>query len=260
MLSQEQISQLLDAIYTGRISVFDLPQVLYAHTRDALYTSLSAGWGALEESQILEQEKAHLFRQNINRFSGAKTWQEVNALSEAVFDPEIGAKRSFSEFKKIALQIDETYNLTWLAVEQDTCVMQAMNARKWLKFEGEKEMFPFLRYQTVGDGKVRHSHAMLDGLTRRVDDPIWDSVMPQNGYGCRCIVTQHEAGEYMPTTKIDGDDKTKPLFKEFKKNGAFNYNSGKVDFVFKENGNGKHEYFKVPREFREDLKNNFGLE
>lgn len=45
-------------------------------------------------------------------------------------------------------------------------------------------------YVTVGDDRVRPSHAVLDGLRRPKDDPIWDRIMPPNGYNCRCSVIE----------------------------------------------------------------------
>lgn len=44
------------------------------------------------------------------------------------------------------------------------------------------------RYVTMGDDRVRESHAKLEGLVRAKDDPIWDSIWPPNGWNCRCQV------------------------------------------------------------------------
>ena len=44
------------------------------------------------------------------------------------------------------------------------------------------------RYVTMGDDRVRESHARLEGLVRAKDDPIWDSIWPPNGWNCRCQV------------------------------------------------------------------------
>lgn len=41
-------------------------------------------------------------------------------------------------------------------------------------------------YVTVGDNRVRDEHAVLDGLTRPKNDPIWDTLTPPNGWNCRC--------------------------------------------------------------------------
>jgi SPP1 gp7 family putative phage head morphogenesis protein len=41
-------------------------------------------------------------------------------------------------------------------------------------------------YNTVGDDRVRETHAAMDGVTRPKDDPIWDIWTPPCGWNCRC--------------------------------------------------------------------------
>jgi uncharacterized protein with gpF-like domain len=40
---------------------------------------------------------------------------------------------------------------------------------------------------TVGDDRVRPEHAVLDGFTARMEDPVWRKIYPPNGFNCRCI-------------------------------------------------------------------------
>lgn len=42
------------------------------------------------------------------------------------------------------------------------------------------------KYVTVGDERVRPSHAALDGVTLPKDDPFWQTNTPPNGWNCRC--------------------------------------------------------------------------
>jgi SPP1 gp7 family putative phage head morphogenesis protein len=62
------------------------------------------------------------------------------------------------------------------------------NAAKWGTFQAE-DYVDSMRYDTVGDNRVRDEHAALDGLIFKKNDPIWDSIYPPNGYGCRCSTT-----------------------------------------------------------------------
>lgn len=48
------------------------------------------------------------------------------------------------------------------------------------------------KYVTVGDGKVRPRHAMLDGFTAKRNDPVWNNLFPPIGYNCRCRVVSCE--------------------------------------------------------------------
>lgn len=255
-LPQATIEELIEGFYEGKYSVFNLPKTVYIYNATQLDGMFFAGYGQVPTGAIKEIEKAVNFRTNIGRFSGAKTFQQSKDLTDFVF-LEDGKKRPFAEFRDKALKINSEYNVNWLKTEQESVFLQSQNARKWMKYEAEAEIFPVLKYVTVGDERVRHDHAALDGLKARVSDPIWNSIMPQNGYGCRCTVIQLE--ETRPTTKAQQNRQTSLIREEFKKNPDFDYNPGKNDFIFKENGKGKHQYFKVPKEFSEDLKNNFNL-
>jgi len=52
----------------------------------------------------------------------------------------------------------------------------------------ELDVFPYWKYQTMGDDKVRDSHAALDGLILPANDPFWKDHYPPWDWGCRCQV------------------------------------------------------------------------
>ena len=51
-----------------------------------------------------------------------------------------------------------------------------------------KDSRPFWQYSTCKDGLVRPSHAVLHGIIKPWDDPLWKSWFPPNGKKCRCMV------------------------------------------------------------------------
>lgn len=63
----------------------------------------------------------------------------------------------------------------------------AFNAAQY-KADSNSELVWGYKYVTVGDNRVRPAHAALDGLTRRKNDPIWQTVWPPNGWNCRCAI------------------------------------------------------------------------
>lgn len=66
-------------------------------------------------------------------------------------------------------------------------------------------------YVSVGDDRVRPSHAAMDGIRLPKDDPFWLTHMPPNGYSCRCTVIEifkgdRQARQKPPATRIiDGE-------------------------------------------------------
>lgn len=60
-------------------------------------------------------------------------------------------------------------------------------------------------YTTVGDDRVRETHAAMDGVRRPNEDPIWQTWTPPCGYSCRCSVIEifHTDAEATPTAIPD---------------------------------------------------------
>lgn len=46
----------------------------------------------------------------------------------------------------------------------------------------------WLKYQAILDDRTRPNHAANDGITRRADDPFWQTNLPPLGFNCRCFV------------------------------------------------------------------------
>jgi len=67
-------------------------------------------------------------------------------------------------------------------------VQAAYNAGRWEQQQRNKSLRSYLEYDAVDDGRVRPSHASMDGKVYPVDDPVWDEWYPPNGHGCRCKV------------------------------------------------------------------------
>ncbi len=69
----------------------------------------------------------------------------------------------------------------------------AIARRRVLDSPAVRGVFVYWRYMTVGDGTegvggVRSEHAELHGKVFRRDDPIWQTIYPPWGWGCRCFV------------------------------------------------------------------------
>lgn len=58
-----------------------------------------------------------------------------------------------------------------------------------------QDEFPYLMYEAINDSRTRESHARMNGIVRRVDDPFWSRNLPINGHNCRCGVRQLSEAE-----------------------------------------------------------------
>ena len=47
---------------------------------------------------------------------------------------------------------------------------------------------PYWRYDAIVDASSREAHAAMNGKVFRADDPVWATIYPPNGFGCRCSV------------------------------------------------------------------------
>ncbi len=59
-----------------------------------------------------------------------------------------------------------------------------------------KDAFPYWKYLSAGDEKVRSSHAALNGLILPADDPFWKDHFPPWEWNCRCQVVGVTKEEY----------------------------------------------------------------
>lgn len=235
---------LIKRVFDNKVNLRKLPKDLYEFTFLALSTQLSRFFGLPTdfEPKTVRHRLATSAKKNLSLFAGAKTFQNVLELSLAVFDAN-GEVRAFPEFAAIARQINERYNLAWLSTEQQAGARQSLAMEDWTSIEEDKEIFPLLKYSTVGDRRVRPEHAEIDQVIKPVDDPFWDTWFPPNGWNCRCQVLKIREGTPDPVTYDKNDDP------------VFSTNVGKNGIIFPD----KHPYFDIPDEFKSAKNNNFGF-
>ena len=166
--------------YNGVLSI--IGKLLTSQVHDS-YKTIITDW------KTPDIEMLNRLTRDVWNFSAAKNWQQMRDLTLALKD-ENGNIREYNTFKNEAQKICSKYNENWLQAEYNQSIAASQNAARWVQFTAEKEDIPYLQYQTVGDSSVRASHALLDGIVRKVDDPFWSTHYPPNGWGCRCEVIQ----------------------------------------------------------------------
>lgn len=67
-------------------------------------------------------------------------------------------------------------------------VFQAYGAAHYRQMKADGDVYTHWQYRATGDGKVRESHAALDGLVLPQDHAFWQDHFPPWEYNCRCQV------------------------------------------------------------------------
>lgn len=249
--SDESIQKLIDGIYSGSISEYNLPESLYNALAKYYRKGLYSGFGmTLADATGKDLELLTELRENVYMFSAAKTYQQTKEIQSLLIDDE-GNLRTAREFNKLGKQTFELWNDTWGTTEYNTCVGQAQQASKWNEIEANKEALPLLRYSAVMDPNTSEICAPLNGIVAPVDDKIWNRIAPLNHFNCRCVLLQEESGKVTPES-----EKLKAV-KEVEGNmqDVFKMNPGKDGYIFKND----HPYFEVAAKDKGFARENFGL-
>lgn len=124
-----------------------------------------------------------------------------------------------------------------------TNLQTAYAAGQWSRIQQTKHWLPYLCYMPSVSENPRLSHKKYYGICRPVDDVIWQSIMPPNGYGCKCWIkqlTKRQAEQVgiSEKTELDTQQYTNPKTGETSDvpvgiDPSFNHNFDRVTALFK---------------------------
>lgn len=194
-------------------------------------TDIITQFGAEDAAIVAEMQR------NIYMFSGAKTYtvaKEMNLLLQE--------SKTFSQFQKNTQGLYDSYYDRFLQSEYNLAYTTAQQSAQYHRMVDDKEEYPTWIYRTVGDRRVREAHRALDGKAFRADDPVWDTIYPPNGWGCRCWVepsaskptkyaTEEDATEALGNTTVDSKGTTE--LERMRKEG-FAVNRAKEKYIYAE--------------------------
>lgn len=203
---------------------------LHLKTAEQLINAISAGLASIGSSETDSKVLVEKLKQNIYAFSAAKSFTQMQYYRDAMVgdDGKILGVGSF--IKKIA-DTGEIFNKKHLESEYENAYYSAVMADKWDRFPDDE----LLQYTTVGDSRVRPSHAVLDKYTAPKSDGFWKSNYPPNGWGCRCSVVP---GKESHQNNLSRQEAGRQL-KDENKDTPFYNNVGLSRVIFKDN----HPYF-----------------
>lgn len=241
------ISNLIQKLFEGELKSGDIDADLHRAQYNKLIAGLEEGYGINIGNVDYDTPDGELIKKlqdNVWVFSGFKNYQQLREMSNLLIDDK-GKLRSYSEFENLVTSVHDQYNKLYLAAEYDHAVAGSQMAARWMEYSNNADVFPLLRYNTAGDGRVRPSHAQMNNTLLPVNHAFWNSNYPPNGWRCRCDVTQERNGRITPDQLIN--------YPEL--DDMFKNNVGKSGVLYPK----KHPYYKVMKKDEQKAKDNFGL-
>lgn len=239
MTHDELLAQVAKLIYNGKWVDGTISPAMVQEVAELLFAAVKEGFNTGATSAHQDPEILKALELNVYQFSGFRNYQQLKELSALL--KQHNRIATFSEFYKAAKRVDKVWNDTYLKTEYDHAQATSTMIGKWKAIQSDKNVLPWLQYETVGDGKVREAHAVLQGITRRVDDTFWKTYYPPNGWNCRCTVRQLSSAEATDLTQVELPTLA-PMFRA---------NAGVDGVVFPET----HPYFQDAEKDRVKIKN-----
>lgn len=186
--TEQALDDIAKAIHSGSSSQKATPPELALSNGESLWSHIKANFKINSSSKSPEEESwLRVQQNNVYAFGLAKSFAQMQEMRAVVHDQN-GVQRPFSEFYKYVKAIDKRYNQDYAQAEYQAVVRGTIMGQKWLEIQQQKDAFPWLQYQTKGDGRVRAEHDRLNGIVLPADDPFWSAYYPPNGWRCRCSV------------------------------------------------------------------------
>lgn len=157
--------------------------------------------------EVKDEDFIRQFKENTAVFSAFKSHNQTKDIVALLTD-ENGKLRSFSQFKKLALQISEKYNVQWLQTEYNTAVRAARSAANFLKYKETAHLYPNLEYLLSSASHRRISHERYAGTILPIEHIWWETHMPPSDWNCQCSVRQTDK----KPTAVPGEEVIIPAF------------------------------------------------
>jgi SPP1 gp7 family putative phage head morphogenesis protein len=231
--------ELAEKIYASTKGI-RFEQKLFSILNDELLSNFNSGIGAITTSNLNAPDflRQSLFESNIARFAASKTSREVLDLNRLK-----NKSKDVNDFVKQANALNIKYNEGWLKAEYQTAYSVGQNSRDYFNQIQNEDIFPFVQFDTIGDGLVRDEHRKLDGIIVKVGSKEHDLLTPPLGYNCRCKL-RPLANDEVKASKVKQESEIIKTLKQSKvgnqtaydvvQDYGFNINRAKTNQVFTE--------------------------
>lgn len=229
---------------------------LFNHYSEVLLSGFESGWNmhpvkladlgfeyGYTDPKIQTAWELNLFKFSAIRASYQSA--EVNAIFRK--------SKNFEEFYRTLKKTYGVESKRHLETEWNTANAAGESASTYYRLLGQTKTFKYWKYMTQADGKVRKGHEKLHGCIFRWDDPIWDIIMPPNGWNCRCFIVPMMESEVTEADLKRSKEIMEELYNSeawvsFEKSG-FNYNMANTKEVFSKS----QQYSKTPEKVLENV-------
>ncbi|KXX70603.1 DUF935 family protein, partial [Flammeovirga sp. SJP92] len=186
------------AYQLGVATAKELYQVLLSEWNDRLQKVHNV-YNAPDHKAVMAMET------NLFHFSFAKSNSALIELNNLLVQ-EDGKVTPYEDFRYEAKKLLSRYNKNYLRVEYGKTIAVGQNASSYFEMMDNetKSAYPYAKYTTVGDSRVRDKHRLLDGLVFKKDETSWRKFIGPNGHGCRCEIEDFTDG--IPPEISNGSD------------------------------------------------------
>jgi len=172
------IDRLANDIYDGKVKTTDLDKDLVLKNYAAFNKEAKKAWGKGYYDEPITRQ----FRENLLQFAGAKAHDLMKQL-----DGLNTEKTKKEDFINQAKAIVNKHNEQWLSTETKFAGDCVSSAQEYASYMDDVDIYPNMKYRTMGDADVRSSHAANEGLIIPVDEI---TALAPFDYGCRCWYEQ----------------------------------------------------------------------
>lgn len=129
-------------------------------------------------------------------FSAMHTQTMIDIVKQKVEEAKI-LKIPFAKFiSTFTLNEYETDNLYYISHSLKFSLKQTKLAGLWQNYQVQKDVYPYLQYNTGDKCRSQGYDIELEGVVRSVDDTFWDKYYPLNNFDCDCSLIQLSEAEY----------------------------------------------------------------
>lgn len=176
-------------VYNLSVNTDHLHQPLFDAHYNRLRSWAEAGYGKsfTNPADLAEWEAFDRYRRNLAEFAAFKQNNIIEDLRNLRYRD--GKRVPLAEFEEQANKLMRRQH-SYLRTEVKTIRRSANMAERWTEMQRRAYLYPNVRYETVGDSRVREEHRDLDGAVYPINHEFWDTHWPPNGWNCRCTTIQ----------------------------------------------------------------------